>query len=130
MFSPDGRWIAYTSNEGGQNDVYVQPFPANGNRQQVSKEGGTHPVWRADGKELFFLRTSDGMLMSVPIPATTQWDQGTTKALFISGATRSIPSQQYAATRDGSRFLVSSRPRELTVEPLTVVVNWLAAVQK
>ena len=83
---------------GGMGDVYVQPFPADGNRHQVSKEGGTHPVWRPDGKELFFLRFADRMLMSVPIPATTQWNPGTPQALFISGAQRSLPSQQYAAT--------------------------------
>ena len=55
VFSPDGRWIAYTSNEGGQPDVYVQPFPGPGAKSQVSRDGGTHPLWRADGKELFYL---------------------------------------------------------------------------
>jgi Tol biopolymer transport system component len=55
VFSPDGRWIAYTSNEGGQLDVYVQSFPGPGTKSQVSRNGGSHPVWRADGRELFYL---------------------------------------------------------------------------
>ena len=58
-FSPDGHWIAYTSNEGGQPDVYVQSFPGPGSKSQVSRDGGTHPVWRADGRELFYL-AADG----------------------------------------------------------------------
>ena len=57
VFSPDGRWIAYTSNEGGQADVYVQSFPGPGAKSQVSRDGGSHPVWRADGRELFYLGT-------------------------------------------------------------------------
>ena len=55
VFSPDGRWIAYTSNENGQPNVYVQPFLRAGGKYQVSRDGGSHPVWRADGKELFYL---------------------------------------------------------------------------
>ena len=55
VFSPDGRWIAYTSNEAGQPNVYVQPFLGAGGKYQVSRDGGDQPVWRADGKELFYL---------------------------------------------------------------------------
>ena len=55
VFSPAGRWIAYRSNEGGQFNVYVHPFPSGGGKHQVSVGGGTQPVWRADGRELFYL---------------------------------------------------------------------------
>ena len=81
VFSPDGRWIAYTTNEGGQPNVYVQPFPGPAAKYQVSRDGGSHPVWRADGKELFYLG-ADGTLMAVPIDATGQFDAGVPQALF------------------------------------------------
>ena len=85
VFSPDGRWITYTSNETGQPNVYVQPFPGAGGKYQVSRDGGSHPVWRADGKELFYLG-ADGTLMAVPIDATRQFDAGVPQALFPTGA--------------------------------------------
>ena len=129
MFSPDGRWIAYTSNEGGQPNVYVQPFPGGGGKYQVSRDGGSHPVWRADGKELFYLG-ADGTMMAVPIDATGQFDAGVPQALFPTGA-RAIQHQPvYAVTKDGKRFLVNARPQQSSVAPLTVVVNWTAAIQK
>jgi eukaryotic-like serine/threonine-protein kinase len=130
MFSPDGRWIVYTSDEGGQRDVYAQPFPPTGARYPVSKDGGSHPVWRADSKELFFIRGYDAMLMAVPIPATPQWDPGPPRPLFVSGARRASPGQQYAVTKDGNRFLMNLRTQDAVVEPLTVIVNWTATIQK
>ena len=75
VFSPDGRWIAYTSNEGGQTDVYVQSFPGPGAKTRVSRHGGTHPVWRAGGRELFYL-AADGMMMAVPVGARRSFDAG------------------------------------------------------
>jgi len=81
VFSPDGRWIAYTSNEGGQMDVYAQSFPGPGAKSQVSRNGGSHPVWRADGRELFYLGP-DGTIMSVPIGAGRSFDAGLPRALF------------------------------------------------
>ena len=85
VFSPDGRWIAYTSNEAGQPNVYVQPFPGAGGKYRISRDGGSHPVWRADGKELFYLG-ADGTMMAVPIDATGQFDAGVPQALFPTGA--------------------------------------------
>ena len=128
MFSPDGRWIAYTSDEAGQANVYVQSFPGPGGKYQVSKDGGLQPVWRADGKELFYLGV-DGTLMAVPIDATGQFDAGVPQALFPTDAL-TIASQAYAVTKDGKRFLVGARPRQSSVAPLTVLVNWMAAIQK
>ena len=69
MFSPDGRRVAYVINESGQPNVYVRPFLGEGQKYPISKDGGSHPVWRADGKELFYLG-SDGTLMAVAIAAT------------------------------------------------------------
>jgi eukaryotic-like serine/threonine-protein kinase len=132
VFSPDGRWIAYTSNETGQGNVYVQPFPGPGAKYPVSREGGYQPAWRADGKELFYVG-ADGAMMAVPIDATSQFNAGVPQALFLfrSGAPTFEASQVYAVTKDGKRFLINARPEQSGgVAPLTVVVNWLAAVQR
>jgi Tol biopolymer transport system component len=75
VFSPDGRWIAYTTNESGQPNIFVQPFPGAGEKHQVSRDEGSRPVWRADGKELFYLG-ADAIMMAVPIDATGQFYAG------------------------------------------------------
>ena len=130
VFSPDGRWIAYTSNEGGQPDVYVQSFPGPGAKSQVSRDGGTHPVWRADGRELFYLAV-DGTMMAVPVGAGRSFDAGRPQALFSSNAWRLRVSQVYAVTKDGQRFLVAAMPPKSTgAAPLTVVLNWTAAITR
>jgi Tol biopolymer transport system component len=134
VFSPDGQWIAYTSDEGGQANVFVQPFPGSGAKYQVSRDGGSHPVWRADGKELFFLGL-DATMMAAPIDATGQFAAGVPQALFPTGSPIfSSPDLNggpvYAVAKDGNRFLVNARPRQSSVAPLTVVVNWTAAIRK
>ena len=103
---------------------------ATGARYPVSKGGGSHPVWRADSKELFFIRGADAMLMAMPIPATPQWDPGEPRPLFITTVRPARPGQQYAVTKDGNRFLMNSRIQDTVVQPLTVVINWTATIQK
>jgi eukaryotic-like serine/threonine-protein kinase len=134
MFSPDGRWIAYATNESGQPNVYVRPFLRDGAKYPVSRDGGSHPVWRTDGKELFYLG-ADGMLMAVPIDATGEFRGGVPEALFplrlgALAVSYNNTGQVYAATKDGQRFLVNARPQQSSVAPLTVVLNWTAAIQK
>jgi dipeptidyl aminopeptidase/acylaminoacyl peptidase len=128
VFSPDGRWIAYSSNESGQTQVHVQPFPATGEKYQVSKINGAQPMWRGDGKELFFIATNS-TIMAAPVNATAHFESGLPQPLFVSGATSSS-RRQYAVTRDGRRFLVNRVEQQTSATPLTVVVNWLSAVQK
>ena len=128
VFSPDGQWVAYTSNEAGQPNVYVQPFLRAGGKYQVSRDGGFQPVWRADGKELFYLG-ADGTMMAVPIDASGQFDAGVSQALIPTYAL-TIISPTYAVTKDGKRFLLNARPQQSSVAPLTVVVNWPATIQK
>jgi eukaryotic-like serine/threonine-protein kinase len=128
-FSPDGRWIAYGSNDGGRNDLYVRPFPGAGGKYPVSRDGGTHPAWRADGKELFYLG-ADGTMMAVPIDATRQFDAGVPQSLFPTGALMQVSgSHAYAVTKDGKRFLVITRPQQSSA-PLTVVVNWPTSLKQ
>jgi hypothetical protein len=125
-FSPTGRWIAYTSNEGGRADVYVQSFPRPGAKFQVSRNGGTHPVWRADGRELFYLG-ADGTMMSVSIGAGRSFDAGPPRALFHANAWSLTYNQVYAVTKDGQRFLVNTtKPKSRSAAPLTVLLNWTA----
>jgi Tol biopolymer transport system component/DNA-binding winged helix-turn-helix (wHTH) protein len=129
VFSPDGRWIAYTSNEGGQPDVYVRSFPGDGNKWQVSKDGGGHPLWRADGKELFYL-AADGSLMAVSIDPTSPLTSSLPEPLFPTGAATFGYNQAYGVTKDGQRFLVSVRPQPVSDDaPLTIVLNWTAAIR-
>src|SRR5262249_36630279 len=81
QFSPDGRWIAYTSDESGQSQIYVQSFPAGGGKYQVSTGGGTQPRWRRDGKELFYI-AADGKLMAVDVKTAPKFEIDVPKALF------------------------------------------------
>lgn len=130
VFSPDGRWIAYVSNEGGQTDVYVQSFPGPGAKSQVSRDGGSHPVWRADGRELFYLG-ADGTMMAVPVGAGRSFDAGVPQALFSTNAWRLTANQVYGVTKDAQRFLVNTTPQQSSsAAPLTVVLNWTAAIRR
>jgi Tol biopolymer transport system component len=130
MFAPDGRWFAYSSNDGGERNVFVQPFPVTGGQQQISRDGGSQPVWRADGRELFFLR-ADGTLMAVPIDTIGEFHAGVPQALFKTAVPIFNTSRgQYAVTKDGKRFLTTASPQQPSVAPLTVVVNWMATIQK
>ena len=128
-FSPDGRWFAYESNESGQLDIYVQPFPPTGGKFQVSKNGGARPVWRRDGQELFFL-SPESKLMAAAIDTTAQFQADIPTPLFTITTIGSSGSRQYAVTKDGRRFLVNVIQEQSTATPLTVVVNWPSAVQK
>ena len=128
VISPDNRWIAYTSDESGTPQVYVQSFPVPAARYPVSKGGGAQPQWRGDGKEIFFL-TPDSALMAAAIDTTREFRASVPEVLFQAAAS-AANRHQYAVTRDGKRFLMISTDRGAIGSPLTVVVNWLASVQK
>ena len=110
QFSPDGRWVAYQTNESGRFEVVVQPFPDAGGKWQVSTAGGVAPRWRAAGKELYFV-APDATLMDVPVTAAgASFASGTPVALFpariLEGGSVAIGHPQYAVARDG-RFLIN-----------------------
>ena len=129
-FSPNGRWIAYTTNEDGQFNVYVQPFQRAGRKTRVSKDGGSHPVWRADGRELFYI-AADRAMMGIAVDTTGEFTTGEQQTLFPTLAGGALnPSQVYGVTKDGSRFLINTRPQQSSSAPLTVIVNWTAGIQK
>ena len=124
QFSPDGRWIAYRTNESGKSEVYVQTFPASGSRWQVSTNGGHHPQWRGDGKELFYCST-DGKLMAVDVKRGDSFEAGLPKTLFNLSEAK-VYYADYAVTSDGQRFLFALKVQEGSPAPFSVVVNWAA----
>jgi serine/threonine protein kinase len=133
QISPDGHWLAYTSLESGQAEVYVRPFPSGPGRWKVSVGRGFvnhEPRWRRDGKELFFLESlvPNNRLMAVSVQTGHHDDVqvGAPRALFEFRAIYPVPSRNwflYSPTADGQRFLVSAQP--VDAEPkLTVITNW------
>ena len=129
QFSPDGKWIAYQSNETGRFEIFLQQFPR-GRKERVSKNGGAQVRWRRDGKELFYIAFDD-RLMSVPIDLSPNGESariGSAVPLFttrvggvvgVLGPTR----PQYAVSRDGKRFLMSAFTDDDS-SPITVIFNW------
>jgi Tol biopolymer transport system component/tRNA A-37 threonylcarbamoyl transferase component Bud32 len=124
--SPDGRLIAYGSPETGRFEVYVATFPGFQNKRQVSKDGGGQPIWRRDGKELFFM-ADDGTMMAVEVDGAAILRTGAPKQLFSTRVRMNPFIDQYGVTADGRRFLVSE-PIEDPPGPITIVVNWLEAI--
>jgi hypothetical protein len=129
--SPDGRWLAYASDESGEWEVYVRPFPEGKNKRLVSTGGGSQPQWRGDGKELFYV-AADNRLVAVPIVGTGTFERGVSQPLF----TTRIPAvlapwrTNYAVSSDGQRFLVNSVSPEVAPAPITIAVNWQQRWQK
>ena len=127
-FSPDCKWLAYTSDESGGYEIYVRTFPDTGGKWQVSPQGGTQPRWRHDGKELFYT-SMDRKLMAVDVQAGAAFVTGTPHKLFVLPAGWENYLTGFVVTKDGQRFLL---PVSLTVKntaPLAVVLNWTAEVK-
>jgi eukaryotic-like serine/threonine-protein kinase len=123
--SPDGRWIAYASDESGAWEVYIQAFPDGGAKRTISMDGGAEPYWRRDGQELFYL-APDGTLMAVPVKVGSDaFNAGRPVPLFQARIPADIITfrNHYAPAGDGQRFLVDAADDH---EPINVVVNWTA----
>ena len=127
VFSPDGKWIAYQSNDSGKSDIYVAPFPGPGQRIPISTAGGREPAWRSDGKELFYI-AEDGKMMAVPIRSGATLEAGLPVVLFET-RTRQGQIGRYDVTPDGQRFLIVTRIAEREIPPIAVVVNWMAGLK-
>jgi Tol biopolymer transport system component len=127
QFSPDGRWVAYSSNETGRTEVYVMPFQRTGPRTPISTEGGGSPRWRRDGKELFYLR-GDNTLVGVAVTlSASSLEVGQTTPLF--NAEMRTVSMPYDVAGDG-RFIVNRSLDAATPAAITLVVNWPASLEK
>jgi len=132
QFSPDGRWVAYSSNESGSMEVYVAPFPSGNGKWQVSSGGGQEPRWRKDGKELFYL-SRDSKMMAVPVSTGASFESGSPAALFQTHRRQPMSSQDifsYDVSADGQRFLIATKVDEGNASPLSVLLNWASAMEK
>ncbi len=128
--SPDGRWLAYRSNESGQNQVYVRPFPdVNSGRWQVSPAGGTHPAWARSGRELFYL-DANGALTAVSIQTTPTFGAGNPMKLFDTRYLSASGARSYDVSPDGQRFLMikdmpaGNQTANAPPASMVVVLNW------
>jgi serine/threonine protein kinase/Tol biopolymer transport system component len=128
-FSPNGRLVAYSSNESGRFQVYVQTFPLSERKWQVSTNGGYEPRWRGDGGEIYYL-SEDRKLMAVPVSAGPSFD--VPKVLFQTRVPEGVEAfrTHYVPTRDGRRFLVNTQTSDPAPNPITVVLNWTAGVKR
>ena len=132
QFSPDGKWVAYASNEAGPWQVYVSPFPSANSKWQVSTEGGEEPRWRRDGKELFYL--SGGCnLMAVSVKTGITFEAGPAVSLFQTHARQPISAFDafsYDVSADGQKFLINTRLEEGGSAPLSVILNWASELER
>jgi eukaryotic-like serine/threonine-protein kinase len=133
-FSPDGHWVAYTSNESGRQEIYVQRFPSSGGKWQVSSEGGDQASWRSDGKELIYL-SPRLQLMAVEVKGSETFEVGTARPLFsirpkYSPTTTREQGNLYVITPDGQRFLVNEAVEGKQAPPILVVVSWTSDLRK
>jgi eukaryotic-like serine/threonine-protein kinase len=130
QFSPDGKWIAFVSNERKEPDVYVQAFPHGAEKFSISVAGGTQPRWRGDGAELFYA-TFDGKLMSVAVKSGAGFEHSAPMPLFDIQVNDASPNAyDYAVTDNGQRFLVRTPANGAKTSPVIVMTNWLASAKK
>ena len=131
QFSPNGRYVAYSTNETGRSEVYVQTFPQHTGRWEISTAGGAEPLWRHNGKELFYL-TPDEKLMAVDVDTTSPaFQAGIPKELFQAQLVPlSFWRNVYVPSPDGQRFLMITPAGQTRPEPITVVLNWPALLKK
>lgn len=124
QFSPDTRFVAFTSNESGRYETYIAPFPSGSPHIQISVDGGTQPAWRGDGRELFYVNAT-GRLMSVPIETTPRVTVGT-PVQIVDVALRASRNQmrEYDVSADGRTILLNTTGAGPRSVPFTVVLNW------
>jgi Tol biopolymer transport system component len=131
-FSPNGRWLAYTSLESGRQEVYIRPFsPPSAGIWPVSTGGGSHPRWQRDGKQLFYL-SPQRKLMAVEVIEGPRFRVGVPRPLFQMRLSMDFDWSlgNYAVAADGQRFLFVAPPADATSPTITVVLNWPAALKK
>jgi hypothetical protein len=134
--SPNGKWVAYTSNESNPNgDVYIRPFSPGssgaGSRWQASNSGGADPVWRGDSKELFY-ETSAGEIMAVALREEGQGLKLEAPKLLFKADSEASQTHSFDATADGQKFVVQLRRSDRNVDAAAtrVVTNWQSALRK
>jgi len=131
QFSPDGRWVAYASNETGKWEIYVTSFPDATGKWQISDSGGTQPHWRGDGREIYYLGP-DFKMMAAPVTAGVKFDSGAPVALFETNPRELVATSEqasYSVSHDGQRFLVNTQAHQAESQPMSVMLNWTAKLK-
>jgi Tol biopolymer transport system component len=128
-FSPDGKWLAYASEETGRLEIYVMPFPGPGGKYQVSTGGGDNPKWSSDGRQLFFSNDIGEILAADVRESGAALQLGTPrevlKAPMVGG-----PEVPFAVSADGKRLLLNQTGTDTMQLPLALVTNWTAELKK
>jgi Tol biopolymer transport system component len=127
-FSPDGRFLAYVSDESGRPEVYVQPYPGPGGRWLISTEGGTDPIWSAPGRELLY-RSGDE-IMSVTVQTAPEFSAGAPRRILEGRFGASDAARNYDASRDGQRFVMVRSDESEAPLQLHAVFNWFSELQR
>ncbi len=128
QFSPDGRWIAYESDESRRREIYVAPFPGPGGKRQISTAGGSYPRWRGDGKEIFYLALDNKLMAAEVNGQGATLEVGAVRPLFE--ARPAGAGNVYDVTADGQRFLVNTAVEQKVSSPITLVINWTADLKR
>jgi len=126
--SPNGRWLAYQSDVTTRNEIYIQTLPTPGGTWQVSTNGGTHPVWSHDGKQLFFLDLQRRMT-AVEMGIGERFQAGAPKTLFPTRFVGSGLASWFDVSKDG-RFLIPNQVEAAAGVPINVVINWTVGLKK
>jgi Tol biopolymer transport system component len=124
-FSPDGRWIAYDSDESGDSEIYVALTEGGGEKRRLSPAGGERPRWRRDGKELYYIAPG-GFVTALPVTLGSHAEPGAPVPLFRVDS----EIENYDAAPDDSRFLVSMPSEKVRESPIRVILNWPAVMEK
>jgi Tol biopolymer transport system component len=128
QFSPDGKWVAYSSDESGRFEIYATPFPGPGGKRQISTGGGRYPRWRSDGKEIFYTTNVGRLTVAEVTEQSDTLEVGAITPLF--GPLQIGNGYQYDVSADGQRFLALVPPEQTSSAPLTLVQNWTAGLKK
>jgi hypothetical protein len=137
-FSPDGKWLVYCSLESGRSEIYVQPWPGPGPKIQISSEGGIDPMWRRDGKEIFYRNGTK--MMAVPVTAQSGLRAGKPEVLWTGDYTYGLSSScgfwgatttSYDVALDGRRFLmIKDRDQGMYATKVMVILNWVEELKR
>ncbi len=130
VFSPDGKWIAYQSNESGKSEVYVTPFPGPGRKWQVSAQGGGYPAWRQGGREIVYQEMQSNKVFSVPVAFRGDTpDFGRAAELFVAPPPLAGIAARFDSAADAKKFMVVRQGKQREAQALTLVVNWTAELE-